>query len=121
MLPWIIFLLSILAILVVAFVLDFWNTKIGAQIYEFGVQVSRLTNFALGGSPDETLSFRVAKENGECGFCTFICKILDTIHPDHCKDTLELDEVPAHRPIWTWLLFWAVVAFFLIYRPFGVW
>ena len=117
---WSLFLGGIAVTIIIASYLGFWSTKLGEQLYEFGVQCSRLTNFSLGGSPDETLSYRVAKENGDCWFCTGVCKILDWVHTDHCKTALIPYEKIPHRPIWTWILFWCLVLYFVIFRPFGL-
>lgn len=51
-------------------------------------------NAILGGDPDETISSRLGKhlEKRNCKFCNFICKLLNIIDPNHCRDAIERDE-----------------------------
>lgn len=46
----------------------------------------------FGGSPDETISSRVGR-NQHIGICRFAQKILDSVlGRDHCKDSIEPEE-----------------------------
>lgn len=46
------------------------------------------------GSPDETLSSVLGKNvrAGACTGCQWICKLLNSVDPDHCTKSIEPDE-----------------------------
>jgi len=53
----------------------------------------QLGNAATGGSEDELISSRAgkAKQHGRKWAC-ILCKFLDKIEKDHCKNSIEIDE-----------------------------
>jgi hypothetical protein len=64
----------------------FWNVLIA---------IDQLGNAVLGGNPDETISSRMGKAIRErrCYLCRVICWFLDKIDKDHCKESIEEDEI----------------------------
>jgi hypothetical protein len=63
-----------------------------AKWYALGVLIAldQVANALLGGYPDETVSFRAAKarRDGKRWGCV-LCKLLDTIHTNHCEFSLR--------------------------------
>lgn len=57
------------------------------------VSIDQLVNTLFGGFEDESISSRAAKAQlkGKKWGCV-LCKILDKIDKDHCKNNIELDE-----------------------------
>lgn len=57
------------------------------------VSLDQFINTALGGFPDETISSRAAKaaRRGKRWGC-ILCRILHTLHRDHCEKSIEADE-----------------------------
>lgn len=88
---------------------------ISYNLWLMGSHFSRILNFLLGGSLEETLSFRAAKHQHECRVCMLICRMLHLIDPGHCPDSIAwwrehgINIVPEHRPVAPWLVFWALV------------
>lgn len=62
----------------------FWNLAVGFD---------QFLNTLLGGSPDETLSSRAGKAQlkGKKWGCV-LCRLLDIVDKDHCKNNIEIDE-----------------------------
>lgn len=61
----------------------FWNILIS---------IDQFFNTLLGGDPDETISSRAGKRESNCKLCKWLCKFLNKLDPDHCKDSIETDE-----------------------------
>lgn len=59
------------------------------------ISVDELFNTALKGNPDETISSRMGKQvrDGKCRGCYYICRLLHIIDKDHCKKSIEEDEI----------------------------
>lgn len=57
------------------------------------VSLDQLVNVLWLGDPDETVSSRAAKASarGDRWACV-LCKVLDRIQKDHCKNSVESDE-----------------------------
>ncbi len=54
----------------------------------------QLTNAAIGGDPDETISSRAGKEvrAGKGGLWKLFCRVLHGFDKDHCRESIEEDE-----------------------------
>jgi len=61
----------------------FWNILIS---------IDQLFNALAGGDPDETISSRVGKRVDHCMLCRWFCTVLNKINPQHCKNSIEIDE-----------------------------
>lgn len=59
-------------------------------VYGLLIALDQLVNAALGGYPDETISFRSAqaRNEGKRWGCV-LCKVLDAIHERHCDYALR--------------------------------
>lgn len=57
------------------------------------VAIDQLVNSVMRGDPDETISSRAAKARalGKKWGC-YLCRVLDWLDPDHCKNSIEYDE-----------------------------
>ncbi len=81
--------------------------KIGRYLWNVAIWVDQGINVIFGflfnlassplhrfGDPDETLSSVFAKndDSGACGFCAFMCRVLDYFDPGHCRAHIEADE-----------------------------
>ena len=57
------------------------------------IAIDQLFNTVLGGYPDETISSRAAKakRKGKRWGCV-LCRMLHWVDPNHCEDSIELDE-----------------------------
>ena len=84
--------------LLVIFILNGWIFLLKDQpslklyllrVFKAGDQVG---NSILNGSEDETISSRAGKNYKTCWICRVLCKILNKIDPNHCKESIELDE-----------------------------
>ncbi len=55
--------------------------------------IDQLANTIIRGDPDETISSRAAKAElrGKKWGC-YLCKFLDYLDKDHCKNSIEKDE-----------------------------
>nr|WP_309504270.1 hypothetical protein [uncultured Roseovarius sp.] len=65
----------------------FWNALIA---------LDRFGNTLIGGSPDETISARAARQSHKRGW-RLLGRILDAIDPGHMAEALEPSE---HDPAW---------------------
>ncbi len=56
------------------------------------IGVDQLANSVIRGDPDETISSRAAKSRarGKAWGC-YLCKVLDYLDPDHCRNAIERD------------------------------
>lgn len=59
------------------------------NILKAGDQVG---NAILNGNPDDTISSRAGKNYKTCKICRILCKILNKIDKNHCKESIEWDE-----------------------------
>lgn len=106
--------------------MSFFDRGIGYDLWQVGSHFSRIFNFCMGGSAEETFSFRVAKGEGECGVCSFCCRVLDWFDKGHCQDSVAwwvgngVNYTKEHRPIWPWLVIWSGAIAVLWFRPFGL-
>lgn len=66
--------------------------RFGKYIRNVLVGIDQTFNAVVGGDPDETLSSRCGKRAGTCGFCRFLCGLLNAIDPRHCATSIEIDE-----------------------------
>ena len=56
------------------------------------ISIDQLVNSLFGGDPDETLSSRMGKHEGNCKICFYICMVLNLFQKDHCVKSIEKDE-----------------------------
>lgn len=61
------------------------------------VAVDQLINVITGGSVDETISSRMGRKP-DCGFCAFVCRILDKLDPKHCAKAVESERMRRDLP-----------------------
>jgi len=63
-------------------------------IFNILIAIDQLGNTLFFGDPDETISSRVGKyaARGRGWFPCQLCKLLNWIQKDHCKNSIELDE-----------------------------
>ena len=63
------------------------------RAWRLAVSYDQLANTAFGGNEDETISSRAAKASasGRRWGCA-LCRVLDWLDKDHCKNSIELDE-----------------------------
>lgn len=66
--------------------------KLKLYIENILVSFDQMLNTFLGGSPDETLSSRIAKKREHCFLCRLFCNALDLIDSGHCDRFIEVDE-----------------------------
>lgn len=65
----------------------------GARAWQIAVGFDQLANAAFGGDVDETISSRAYKASRRRKrWGCILCRLLDTIDPDHCRRSVELDE-----------------------------
>ena len=55
------------------------------------VAIDQLGNALSGGDPDETVSSRLGKEQGN-PFASVVCWLLSLLDADHCQKAIEEDE-----------------------------
>jgi hypothetical protein len=68
---------------------EFWKT-LPRWVQLLAVSVDRYLNWKLGGSRDETISYRAAKDRDAGGRSgTALCAILDRYDPGHCDKALR--------------------------------
>jgi hypothetical protein len=73
---------------------------LGKYIGNVAVSIDQLGNTLLGGAPDETISSRIGKIKVHYGgripwkrpIARIVDKALDKIDPNHCIDSIEIDE-----------------------------
>lgn len=56
------------------------------------ISIDQFFNTLFGGSPDETISSRVFRYKDSNVVARVTCKVLDTIDPNHCEDSLEPED-----------------------------
>ena len=63
------------------------------RAWRLAVSYDQLANTAFGGDEDETISSRAekARRKGKRWGCE-LCRVLDRLDKDHCKNSVELDE-----------------------------
>ena len=63
------------------------------RYWRLAVSYDQLANTAFGGDEDETISSRAekARRKGRRWGCV-LCRVLDWLDKDHCKNSIELDE-----------------------------
>ena len=64
-----------------------------ARAWRIAVGFDQLANVAANGDEDETISSRAekARRKGRRWGCV-LCRVLDWLDKDHCKNSIELDE-----------------------------
>lgn len=68
---------------------DFWRT-LPRWLRVYATAVDRMLNWKLGGSPDETVSSRAARDRDAGGVLgTSLCNLLDGYDPGHCDRALR--------------------------------
>jgi len=62
------------------------------RAWNIAIAYDELGSASTGGNPDETISSRAAKARakGKHWGC-ILCRLLDRIQADHCKNSLQLD------------------------------
>ena len=66
-------------------------------IFNLLISLDQFVNTLIGGAPDETLSSRFGRTRETNPFSGMVCKVLDSLDPHHCRDSIE-DEHPKHGP-----------------------
>ena len=61
-------------------------------IWNILIAIDQLANTILGGDPDETISSRAGKLQHKRRWACILCKFLNWIDTDHCKESIEEDE-----------------------------
>jgi hypothetical protein len=63
-------------------------------LFNILIAIDQLGNTLFFGDPDETISSRVGKyaARGRGWFPCQLCKLLNWVQKDHCKNSIELDE-----------------------------
>lgn len=52
------------------------------------ISIDQLGNAILAGNPDETISSRMGRNLSTCRVCRFVCKLLNLLDKDHCKESI---------------------------------
>lgn len=61
-------------------------------LYNLLIGLDQFFNTLFGGSPDETISSRVFRYKDSNVVARVTCKVLDTIDPNHCENSLEPED-----------------------------
>ncbi len=70
---------------------------VGRYLFRVGIAFDQLCNTLTGGYPDETVSSRLGKNQGNSRLAAVLCKVLDWFDPGHCQDAIEDDEGAAYK------------------------
>jgi len=61
-------------------------------VWNILIALDQLANAILLGDPDETISSRAGKQQHERSWAKHLCKFLNWLDTNHCKESIEHDE-----------------------------
>lgn len=60
----------------------------GKRAWDIAISLDRLTNAATGGDGKETISSRGGRLEGTTKWACYLCKFLNYLQKDHCKNSI---------------------------------